>query len=254
MLGFLFSLTGAVFAFTAAAVWIWRRPHSSAARRFLFAAVILYALASTHIVPAAVSRILTAGHHQFAAADAPRGPTALVVLGSGSNRVEGWADSLDVMSPAEAARVLEAWRVFRLIAPAFVVSSGGLSDSDEPSEPSGTHMRVELMRLGVPDARIVVDTTSRDTHDEAVRIASMLRSRGVEHLVLVTSDTHMRRALGAFRAQGWNAVTAIAPDPNRPDHVAGWLVPSAGGLSFSQEVAHELLGLSYYWLRGWWRS
>ena len=254
MLGFLLSATGAVFAFAAAAVWIWRRPHSTAARRFLFAAAAGYTFGSTYAVPATVSRLLTAGYHQFALADAPRGSTAVVVLGSGSNRVEGWADKLDVMSPAEASRVLEAWRVFRVIAPAIVVSSGGLPDADEPSEPSGTHMRTELMRLGVPDARIVADTTSRDTHDEAVRITSMLQTRGIEHLVLVTSDTHMRRALGAFRAQGWNAVPAIAPEPDQPDRLVGWVVPSARGLSLSQEVTHEVIGLSYYWLRGWWRS
>jgi uncharacterized SAM-binding protein YcdF (DUF218 family) len=252
VLGFLLSATGAVFAFAAAAAWIWRCPHSPAARRFLFAAAAVYTLGSTYAVPEAVSRVLTAGYHQFAAADAPRGPTALVILGSGSNRVEGWGENLDVMSAVEASRVLEAWRVFRLIAPALVVSSGGLAYLDEPSEPSGTHMRTELMRLGVPDARIVADTTSRDTHDEAVRVASILRSRGIEHLVLVTSSTHMRRARGAFRAQGWNAVPAIAPAPNQPDNLTRW-VPSARGLSLNQEVTHELLGMSYYWLRGWWR-
>jgi uncharacterized SAM-binding protein YcdF (DUF218 family) len=254
VLAFLFSITGALFACAAAALWVCGRPHSRAARRCLCAVIAIYAIVSTYAVPAAVSRVMTANYHQFSTADGPRGSTALAVLGSGSKRVEGWTENLDVMSSAEAARVLEAWRVFRLIDPAIVISSGGLPYADAPFAASGDHMRLELIRLGVPDARIIVDTASRDTHDEAVRIAALMRLRSVEHLVLVTSDTHMRRALGVFRAQGWNAVPAIAPTANRPEYPVEWFIPSPRGLALNEEVTHELLGLSYYWLRGWWRS
>src|SRR5205085_1845675 len=123
-LAFLLSAGGAVSAFAAVALWIWWRPQSRAARQFLAAAAALYLIGSIYAVPAVASRVLTAGFHPFAIADTPRGSTALVVLGSGSNTVEGWTESLVLMSPSEASRVLEAWRLFRMIAPAIVVTSG----------------------------------------------------------------------------------------------------------------------------------
>lgn len=250
---FFFSTTGAVAALLAAGFWLWRHPHSAAARRFLLTAATGYALASVYAVPATVERAFRLGYHEFKVADAPPGPAALVVLGSGANVVKGWDGRLDLMTDNAAARVLETVRVFHLIDPAIVISSGGRPSPDDESEPSGQNMRDELVRLGIPDSRIIVETQSSNTHDEAIVVTPMLRSRGIEHMVLVTSDSHMLRALGTFRTQGWNAVPAIAPDPKFAGTWSEWLVPSADGLELSRQVSRELLGLPYYVVRGWWR-
>lgn len=251
---FLFSTSGALVSLLAAIVWIACRPRSAPARRVLFVVAIAYAFASIYVVPAAIGRVLSAGYRPFTIADAPPGRTAIVVLGSGAARVQGWDRQLSIeVTPAvEAARVLEAWRVYRLIAPALVIASGGLLDEDDLSPPSGQNIHDELVRLGVPDARILLETISRNTHDEAVIVAPMLRAHGIEHVVLVTSDVHMRRSLAVFRAQGWNAVPAIAPDPARFAMARrAWFLPSEDGLDMSQQLMHELLGLPYYRVRGW---
>jgi uncharacterized SAM-binding protein YcdF (DUF218 family) len=250
---FFCSTTGALVCLFAAIACIWRRPRSASARRALFTIAIVYGLASIYAVPSVIGRVLSAGYHPFAAADAPRGRTAIVVLGAEALRIKGWDDSLSVsvMTTIAAGRVLEAWRVFRLITPAIVVSSGGPPGETDTSIASGENMHDELVRLGVPDSRILVETMSRDTHDEAVIVAPMLRAHGVEHVVLVTSGPHMRRSLAVFHAQGWNAVPAIAPDPGWTSSWSAWLVPSANGLDLSYQVVHELIGLPYYWVRGW---
>lgn len=251
---FFCSATGALVWLFATIVWTAIRPRSRAARRALLTVAFVYALASIYAVPALVGRTLSIGYRPFTVADAPRGRTAIVVLGSGAVLIEGWDENLhlDLMTDVEGARVLEAWRVFRLISPALVVASGGRPDPDDASPPSGQNMHDALVRLGVPDGRTLVETISRNTHDEAVVIAPMLHAHGVEHIVLVTSDTHMRRSLAVFRAQGWDAVPAIAPDPGRFDRSwRAWLLPSDSGLQMSEQVMHELLGIPYYWLRGW---
>jgi uncharacterized SAM-binding protein YcdF (DUF218 family) len=251
---FLFSTGGVVVALLALAAWIWRRPASRAARRSLVAVATAYAVASTYVVPAAVTRSLTIGYHPFEARDVPRGTTAIVVLGAGALTVAGWqGQTLSVLNALGAARVLETSRVFRLIDPAVVISSGGLPDSGDSSEPSGIIMHDALVALGVPGARIRVESTSHDTHDEAVLIVPMLRDLKVDHVVLVTSDIHMRRAVGAFRAQGQDVIPAIAPDPRITLPALDRWRPTLHGLSLSAEVAHELLGIPYYWMRGWWR-
>jgi uncharacterized SAM-binding protein YcdF (DUF218 family) len=253
LVAFVFSTAGVVAALLAGAIWLWRRPRSHAARRFVIAAAVFYTLASTYAVPAIVTRGLRAGYHQFTAADKPPDPVAVVVLGSGALVIRGWSDRADVMTDIAAARVLETARVFRLIDPAVVISSGGLPSPYDDSQPSGINMRNELVRLGVPESRIIVEDRSRNTREEAMIVTPLLRKQGIDHVILVTSDSHMRRALGIFRTYGWNPVPAIAPDPGFQDPWADWLIPSGQGLEFSRQVCRELLGLPYYWARGWWR-
>jgi len=253
LLHYLFSASGPIVALIITAIWLWRRPSSVAARRFVIAVAVGYAVASIHFVPFGVSRLLRLGYHQFTANDIGRGTTAVVLLGGGNEFVEGWTDQITVTTPIEAARVLEASRVFQLISPAWIISSGGKSGPLDPGEASSLTMRDALVRLGVPPGRILLESTSRNTHDEAVFIAPMLESLRIQQVVLVTSDTHMRRSLGTFRAVGVNAVPAIAPDPRLPVQWFWWVLPSHSGLELSSEVSHELLGIPYYWLRGRWR-
>jgi uncharacterized SAM-binding protein YcdF (DUF218 family) len=253
LLYYLISPGGALLVFLGGAVWISCQPRSTRARRVVVWAAVAYTLAGTYAVPAAVNRLWTSGLHRFDAFDAPRRPAAIVLLGAGETRVAGWSEQVPAMIPVETARVLEAWRVYKAIAPDWIVSSGGGSSRNQGAQPSSTVMRDALVRLGVPPSRILLESSSFDTHDEAVLIAPMLRARGVEQIVLVTSAVHMPRSLGAFRAADMNPVPAIAPDPDSFRPIGDRYLPSIHGLEFSSQLAHEVVGLPYYWSRGWWR-
>ena len=252
-INFIVSPSGVVLSLLVGAVWIWGRPDSIGARRFLVASAVAYPLASAYIVPYAVGRWLTSGFHAFTPADVGPGRTAIVVLGSGDRVVAGRDQQVSVMLPNSAARVLEAVRVFHLIEPAWIVSSGGHPDPHEIGEPIGVTMTAELVQFGVPASRIVLEATSRDTHDEAVVVTRMLHRLGVTQVVIVTSETHMPRSLGAFRAQGWNPIPATAPTSTVDMTLGDRWLPTGRGLDLSAEVVHELGGIPYYWGRGWWR-
>ena len=62
-------------------------------------------------------------------------------------------------------------------------------------------MKTALVELGVPADRILLESTSQVTHDEAVLTARMLRDLEITSCVLVTSNLHMRRALATFRKE-----------------------------------------------------
>jgi len=237
--------------FLACALWIWRSPRSTAARRTAIAAAAFYLAASIYAIPATLAAPLTRGQTLFAPHLSGRG-TAIVLLGGGGERVGGADGALSLMSRAEASRALEAARVFALVSPDWVISSGGPDPSEPLQQPSSIVMRDALVGLGIPASRIRLESTSRTTHDEAVLIAPMLRSLDVQRAILVTSAIHMPRAFGAFRAVGVDAIAAPAPDP---DAFASWRqrwLPTDGGLRFTAELAHECIGLPYYWVRGWW--
>ena len=253
VIGFVFSAGGSILALLLVAIWLALRPASKAPRRIAIAAALFYVLGSTTLAPFLVSRLLTAGYHQLQPSDVPPGRVAVVLLGGGDEFVQGWTSSITVTTATEAERVLEAARVFTLIAPATIISAGGQPDPTAISLPSAMTMRDELVRLGIPANRIVLEAASRSTRENALLVAPLLRSLGADRIVLVTSAVHMRRAMGAFRAVGLDAIPAIAPPIGAPSDWDDWR-PSAGTLAESNAIAREVVGIPYYWLRGWWKG
>ncbi len=250
---FVFTAAGPVTALVIVALWLSRRSPSTFARRVAVGVAIFYCACSIRLVAVGASRFLTFGYHRFVAADVGSGATVIVVLGAGDEFIDGWTEHMTLTLPTEGARVLEAARVFRMISPAWVISSGGAARPGHPEQATAITMREELVNLGVPRDRILVETAAGTTHEEAVEIAPMLRTLGNPHVVLVTADTHMRRSMGTFRAVGIVAIPAIAPNPRAARSWAESILPTARALGASGEVVHEVVGIQYYWLRGWWR-
>lgn len=252
LLRFVFSVGGAVVVLGGTALLAIRSASSCAARRSVAGVFFFYLLASIYAVPEAIDRGLSAGFRPLTAAELPAPPLTLVVLGSGSVTVWDWDGNRYVTTDLYAsARVLEAVRLFRMAPGATVVSSGGLQRPDETGTPTGEAMAAALRSLGVPTSQLLVDTTARNTREEAIRIAGLLRSRPTGSVILVTTSTHMRRARGAFYAAGLSVIPAIARSPEADVRAPARWVPSDRGIWYSGLVARELLGTAYYSLRGW---
>jgi uncharacterized SAM-binding protein YcdF (DUF218 family) len=250
---FLFSTGGLVVTMIAAVAWLFARPKSRAPRQLLVALVCGYAIAGSYPVPHTVERWVSRPFHPLTRADVPAGRAIVVLLGSGSYRRFDWSDrKMSMLDPIGAERTLEAARVYRLIDPAFVISSGGLIDPDLPEDPSGDTMAETLIRLGVPADRVIIERQSTNTRDEALSIAAMLPALKVQHVVLVTSGVHMRRAVGMFRSAGVDVIPAVAREIEYSKSVINF-VPSDVGLRRTALVVHELGGIAYYWLKGWYK-
>jgi uncharacterized SAM-binding protein YcdF (DUF218 family) len=253
LVSYVFSVGGLVSALLAGTVWRYARPYARAPRFFLLSVTVAYALASAYGLSHGAGRLLIGELRPLTPSDVPVGRTALVVLGSGSFTAKDWdGGQFSVVDPSAATRVAEAVRVYRLVDPEWVISSGGKLLPDDPDVASGITMRDELVRQGVPLARVIVETRSRTTYEEAVVVAPMLEALDVDHIVLVTSDLHMPRSLGAFRAAGIDAIPAIARFPFT-DREYSLILPTYRGLWYSGAVAHEVLGIGYYAARGWYR-
>jgi uncharacterized SAM-binding protein YcdF (DUF218 family) len=244
------SVTGLVAGLLLGVVWLLASPSSRWPKRWLVTLVVLALAASVHGVSRIASWPLRRGFHAFVASDAPPGPTAVVLLGAGARTVHGRSGKLGVLTLGGASRVLEAARIFRLVDPAWIVSSGG-APAGYDMIPESETMKRALVELDVPAERITLESTSYVTRDEAVLTARLLHALGITSCIVVTSDLHMRRALAAFRHEGLRAVPAVARDPldsQRPS--LSWL-PTPQGIAYSQEVVHDYVGLAWYWWRGW---
>ena len=244
------SVDGLLVGLVLGVVWLWFAPRARSPRLWLTGLLIFYLALSIHGVARFISTPLRRGFHTFSIGDAPPAPHAIVLLGAGAHTVHGNAQAIGVLTLGGAARVLEAARLFHLLGNPWIVSSGGPPPGRDMI-PESQVMRRALVELGVADSMILLESESKVTRDEALLSAQILRERGISSCIVVTSDTHMRRALATFRHAGLNAVPAIALVPIAFENPARRWVPTEQALEFSQQVIHDYIGLAWYRIRGW---
>jgi uncharacterized SAM-binding protein YcdF (DUF218 family) len=94
-----------------------------------------------------------------------------------------------------------------------------------------------------------------DTHEEALRHASLARKNGWKRVILVTSAWHMRRSVAAFRKAGIVEVVPVACDFRGTSSLSEArelpFVPCTKSLVLLDLWAEETLGYAYYRLRSW---
>jgi uncharacterized SAM-binding protein YcdF (DUF218 family) len=254
LVNLVFSVSGILISVLVGLLWLSASRQSKRPRRFLFYVAFGYTLSTVYAIDYGVSRLLVIGFRPFAAADVPAGRTAIVVLGAGSFTARDWNDNeYSTVDGVAASRVLEAARVYRLANPDLVISSGGRVRPKDLKVPTAIAMRDALVQLGIPASRIVVQTESRNTHEEASLDAQVLAPLSINHVIVVTSDIHMRRSIGTFQAEGLAAIPAIARDPYPARSWHDWIVPGDLGLWMSGSVVHEILGIAGYAAQGWYR-
>ena len=164
---------------------------------------------------------------------------AIVVLG-GAMRAATLAQPLPGLGDA-SDRVWHAARLYHAGKAPLLVLSGG-TDPHVNLTSEAEAMRVLLHDLGVPDSAMLLEGNSRTTQENARFTADLLRQRGIDHILLVTSALHMSRAASHFEAVGLR-VTPAATDHevNPAPGVLGWL-PEAGALDKSGRGLKELVG------------
>lgn len=164
---------------------------------------------------------------------------AIVVLGGG---VDGAGPAHPEPDLGQAAdRVWHAARLYRAGKSPLVLLSGGTEPTLQQTSEAEA-MRVLLRDLGVPDSAILLEELSRTTEENARFSAALLRQRGVQTVLLVTSALHMKRALRHWEGKGIRVYPAATDYEARP--IPGWQlwVPSAGALESSARALKEWIG------------
>ena len=221
-------------------------------RIWLTALLGSYWLMSTAIGAGWLEDWIDGGYAPLVDTDAAADIDAIVVLSGGGNTFRNSIYEINTPGPHTAFRTLETIRLHSMLPEALLILSGGIGDPQGLARPESEIMRAELLRAGVPEARMALETNSRNTQEQALNVAAMLHARDVRAFVLVTSAAHMRRALGAFRAQGLAAVPSVASTASTEMPAPRWpWLPTAGALSSSRAVMRETLALMYYRQQGW---
>ena len=196
------------------------------------------------------SVLMNALENRFPAWDAAHGaPDGIIVLGGSIDP----GLSLDRGSPVvatAAGRIIAMADLARQFPSARIVYSGG-NGSLIPGKPAEADFIYPLLdAFGVPRARVILETRSRNTEENAVFTKAIANPKPGERWLLVTSAAHMPRAVGCFRRIGF-PVEVYPTDWQTQRGVR--FVPSlepAKNLVNTDNAVHEWLGLLAYWLSG----
>ena len=93
--------------------------------------------------------------------------------------------------------------------PSLIVVCGA-QGSNEPA-PEAHVMRDELVKQGVPADMVLMDAESFNTRQNIAHAAKLLEGRDVDHVLVVTSDYHLPRAMAIAEDAGLDASGIGAP-------------------------------------------
>jgi uncharacterized SAM-binding protein YcdF (DUF218 family) len=151
---------------------------------------------------------------------------------------------------AAAERLVEFVMLSRKYPTTRLIFTGGPMPNrpDGPAEADGA--RQLFTSLGVAPDRVTYESKSRTTHENAAFTASLIQPQPAQTWLLVTSASHMPRAIGAFRAAGFHVIAY-------PVGYKTFKNPSLrASRGFGERLAlldiasHEWLGLLFYRLTG----
>ncbi len=164
----------------------------------------------------------------------PRDIGYVMVLGAGHTT----NDKLPMTSQLGRSamfRLAEGIRILRQLDDAKLIVSGysGLDPT-----PHALMQKKMAVLLGVREEQIIARYAPKDTKEEAVDVKSILNNRD---FILVTSASHMPRAMAIFNEEG------LYPYPAPTYHLAkhasdDFPIPDAWGLMKSEYAMHEYVG------------
>lgn len=227
-----------------------------AARAFRFrrSALVLFCLGAVLLIVAAVSPagllMMNVLEQRFPRPALPPTVAGIIVLGgSFDTRVAG---SRGVPELNEAAdRVTEGFALARRYPDAKLLFSGGVAAVFEDDIPEGEAAAQFYAAMGLARDRLLLDNKSRNTYENAEYAKALAKPNAGDVWLLVTSANHMPRAVGCFRAVGFD-VLPYPTDYRTPIGALAWR-PSwrlLRNLDKVDDAVREYLGLAAYYLTG----
>jgi uncharacterized SAM-binding protein YcdF (DUF218 family) len=220
------------------------RRHRRAATWLLASAAALLLIFSMPAVSGLLLRPLEYRYPPIAAA--ARGIGAVVVLGAGVRNGAPDEGGQPTLSETALKRVVAGFLLSRKLDVPVVVS-GGITWADRGTKSEAAVARDLLVKLGTPVDRVHVEETSRTTRENARNVAVILREMGVTRIALVTSASHMPRAMKSFARSGVDCIPAPTGYLSADAGLSPVdLLPAFGALRDSSVALREYFGLVLY--------
>jgi len=174
-------------------------------------------------------------------------PQAIVVLGGGT--VQGSPEAgkgRDTLSSDALKRAVYAYTLCDTFPVPLVFTGGKVFERDQEPEAVAAGRLFEA--LGLDSSRIILETTSRNTWENARETAKLFSDGKIEKAILVTSAYHIKRGVFCFERNGISVIPAPTDykcERGRRYDVLSFL-PSMSSLQNAWLALHEYVGLLFY--------
>ena len=112
------------------------------------------------------------------------------------------------------------------------------------------NIRDLINQLGGLNTTVLYEESSRNTYENAVNSQQVFAAEPGNNWILITSASHMPRAVGSFAAAGWTGIIPYPVDYQTPKtgYIKSWNM--GYGISFIRQSLHEYAGLLAYYQTG----
>ncbi|MCD4672189.1 MAG: YdcF family protein [Anaerolineaceae bacterium] len=186
---------------------------------------------------------------------------AIVVLGGGTEPHQSPRPIVELNSAGDRA-LYAAYLYQQGHAPHLLLSGGNIDWLyAQESTPAG-QMAAVLEMMNVPASAIWLEPESLNTYENAVNCARILADKDIQRIILVTTATHMPRAVALFEHQGIEVIPAPTDFKITEENWQNLfqadlsaqlthLMPNVSSLNMTTTALKEYLGIFTYKLRGW---
>jgi uncharacterized SAM-binding protein YcdF (DUF218 family) len=178
---------------------------------------------------------------------------AIVILGGGLAEKGSLRPTVE-LSPLSRNQTTCGVDLFQQGYAPILVLTGGDARVFGTGPQEAVEMKRWAVRLGVPESATMIETEARNTYENATGTKRLL---GPASILLVSSASHLPRAVPVFIKQGFRVTPAPCDYVSRNLPQEGWnnitlfdVLPSNTALQNTTETVTEVAGLVIYWLAG----
>ncbi|MAA68646.1 MAG: hypothetical protein CL915_07810 [Deltaproteobacteria bacterium] len=163
---------------------------------------------------------------------------AIIVASAGVHPSGAPTHSSAIRAHTAGLLYLENW------APEIIVAGGVMEPYDPPLEIKG--IRLILRGMGIPDEAILVETKSKNTHENGFAVSEILAEKNKSRVLVVSHDYHLFRLVSVLRKYNLKVIPfkANRSYPHEPSdwwHQFEW-----ENFNRLKTVAHEYVGIIIY--------
>ncbi|MEP6936374.1 MAG: YdcF family protein [Nitrospirota bacterium] len=178
---------------------------------------------------------------------------AIVVLGGGINEKGSLRPTSEPSSYSRDRTTCGVAFYQQGYAPSLVLT-GGDTRTFGTGTPEAVEMKQWAVRLGVPESATKIDTEAQNTYENATGAKRLI---GPASILLVSSASHLPRAVPVFTKQGFHVTPAHCDYASQNLPQESWdtidpfdVSPSDISLQQTREFVSEVTGIVIYWLAG----
>ena len=215
---------------------------------FLISAIILFLFFTNHFIQ---NEVLIKWEIHPVAVENVKECDYAIVLG-GYSKYDSTISRLQLTTSGD--RIWQAVQLYKLKKVKKIFLTGGSGQLLHQDDTEADKVKPALINLGIPENDIIVESLSRNTHENAEYTSDWLKKYdSTATCILITSAFHMRRAMGCFKKYKINAIPFPTDEKSdkRLEDPDALFKPDATSLVLWDALIKEVVGYCIYYIIGY---